>query len=258
MKYLKKINESFDKSDYYIDITDKRYQEWMKVDPCDVSDGVRSRLIDLGLMFVVRDSSRILTSSGFMSFDIIYILSDYYSNLQSLSVNISTICEIRDEYFIVDLCFVEGGKKTYKCDQFEGLVQLLLDKEIIKVGINESFDQSDYYTKIEYSDYIYSNCISIEKRYYNELRMAVDPLSDYCLFESDIKMKIGPIASNKIKYIKYVEMVPYVGGYKIYIYQCPDEYFIVSITFKSEWSYYRCDQFEGLMRFLGDKKVIVD
>lgn len=263
---VEKLDESFDKSDYYIDITDRRYQEWMRVEPCDVSDGVRSRLIDLGLMCVVRDSPSLLTSSGYCSYDMIYILSDYYSTLQSSSVNVSTICEIRDEYFIVDLCFVEGGKRSYKCDQLDGLVQLLLDKGVINNNINESFSKGDYYQKIsevEYDrlvwgvggfwgpvDQLYEDIFENKEIFTREEVEYLNGINHgrsshiwtnegYSTYEFDDSFKC------EIDYL----------GLTIVITKLKDEYFIVNYL-NNIHELYKCDQLGGLRELLKDKGVI--
>jgi hypothetical protein len=42
-----------------------------------------------------------------------------------------------------------------------------------------------------------------------------------------------------------------------YVYQKPDEYFDVEIGIMgSKRKYYRCDQFDGLLKLLKDKKII--
>jgi hypothetical protein len=48
----------------------------------------------------------------------------------------------------------------------------------------------------------------------------------------------------------------YVNGVNAYVYQKPDEYFDVEIGMGSKRKYYRCDQFDGLLKLLKDKKII--
>jgi hypothetical protein len=49
----------------------------------------------------------------------------------------------------------------------------------------------------------------------------------------------------------------YVNGLNVYVFQKPDEYFDVEIgVMGSKRKHYRCDQFDGLLKLLKDKKII--
>ena len=99
-----------------------------------------------------------------------------------------------------------------------------------------NYTQKDYYTEIaykEYNNFIYNKMIDFNLRDINRLKLVID--------------KFELIKYRNINYIYF----KYKGDW-LSILECEDEYFLVSSYDK----YYKCDQFDGLIYFLKDKKLI--
>ena len=84
-----------------------------------------------------------LTISGF----------DYNINLKNKWLRTFRIFSLTDDYYIA--CFYMIGYSMYfLCDQFDGLVKLLVDYKICDEPVNEGniFKEEDYYTEMLYDD----------------------------------------------------------------------------------------------------------
>lgn len=104
----------------------------------------------------------------------------------------------------------------------------------------------NYYSEItedEYHSYSnISNFVSMEQKYIDKL--------------SKLNFKIDKVGMFKIS-----------DNTDIHIYPLEDEYFLVAAAFlvatavkgskKYKYCYYKCDQFEGLMKLLKDKEIIL-
>jgi hypothetical protein len=147
----------------------------------------------------------------------------------------------------------------------------------------EGFDKSEYYVEIPESEFYdilrfgISSDVQLEDNigleYYDRLK------GDY---KSDLNIRLGlstRISSiiNKVVRIILIDssgMIRYKGqidrlrdlanrpymGYYVEVYGLGDEWFLVYFEdyskAKNEVVYYKCDQFEGLVELLGDKKMI--
>ena len=131
MKYLKSF-ESLGSLQYEV-ITDGEFVEWDKLIDFSHMDKISNLLKDFDIQFsnLSKTSDRDFPSVDFASFtfniELEYPLKIYLH-----------IYEIEDEWFIVKLsAYGDYALKSmrptmYKCDQWDGVVQLLKDKKIIK------------------------------------------------------------------------------------------------------------------------------
>lgn len=112
MKYLKQFNES-DKSEYYIKYDPGHLHS---KDLCIMSEGNIKYFESIIKIFHFSVHKRMLT---------------FYYKLSNSGINIPIgyIYEIPDEYFIV---YFIKSKSYYKCDQLDGVKELLVDKRIIE------------------------------------------------------------------------------------------------------------------------------
>ena len=158
----------------------------------------------------------------------------------------------RDEWYYVSFVSVIDGimySNYYKCDQFDGLISLL--KNVTECDsftvnnwkeLNES--KEEYYTKIRERDYY--------KQKYNWIE-----LSDNELLILN-KYGIDPNSSSFIyRFTHDVEFVHSIGEAIISISRIDDEWFYVYFESKENnyVEYYRCDQFDGVIKLLSDKLV---
>jgi len=124
----------------------------------------------------------------------------------------------------------------------------------MKIKLFESFNDEDYYRRIDYR--YYNNILSssnlsdfseleierIKSLYSNDKI----PLKHEYVFEKSVALRIS-LANNiekKVKYIRYQ-----------FIYKLEDEWYIL-VYVKPEFDiYYLCDQFEGLLKCIKDTKI---
>ena len=285
MRYLKYINESFDKSDYYSEV--ERYEFLDKVgdsnsdskersilykrlcndfssDRCEIEDNqILYGRFGLSKLCIGMDFE---VSGGIFEFGI-YLLSDEWYMVSVAEIIYPDILEC----------------KFYKCDQIDGLMELIRDKEediYSKYSsvekLDESFNKSDYYIKMG-DDFAFND---IEKKIQDldERDEIKSLLSDNVFVVSEYyETPHTPFENGKI--IKNLTLqrefqIPRGREYWSYnIFKSFDEFYYVrvivqirpigrlsqvgqkSINIVSD-GWYRCDQFEGLMVFLKDKKVI--
>lgn len=109
---------------------------------------------------------------------------------------------------------------------------------------------SDYYEKIEYNEYLdlLINSISMSNSRIDKLRRLL-PMFDISISkESDYRtlrnVSLGIIDKKKFtkQSLRLTELV--------------DEWFIVGLLLYGENSQYKCDQFDGVLELLKDKKII--
>jgi len=104
-------------------------------------------------------------------------------------------------------------------------------------------NKSEYYSEISQIDYV-----TLKK-------MAID------IEESNIT-KIMPDSGPKHRYIildrqypKHIWIGPGFGDRSAYIHQCKDEYFTISVFYATHGEYYKCDQIDGVLQLLKDKRI---
>ena len=112
-------------------------------------------------------------------------------------------------------------------------------------------ESNDYYTNVEYNEYsdIYSNYVQFEQKYIDIINSRL---------KSEYKIEILH------RYL--TEDIIIDGGQwrKYEICQCGDEWFyikkevqdIMSGPYNESYNYYKCDQFDGLIKFLKDYSII--
>jgi hypothetical protein len=140
----------------------------------------------------------------------------------------------------------------YKCDQFDGLKDLLSDilipssKNLTKWRDKVNESKEEYYTKITYRDYYTTDSGPWVK------------LSDK---ELSILSKYGSKSSTS-GYLVYrfkcdVEFIHSVGEAIIGVSKVDDEWFYVHFesTENNYVEYYKCDQFDGVIKLLSDKLI---
>jgi hypothetical protein len=90
-----------------------------------------------------------------------------------------------------------------------------------------------------------------ENEYYQEI--SGNPFEEYIPFEEKYSKKLIHLGFKQSLILRCCSI--YANGVNVYVYQKPDEYFDVEIM-GGEIKYYRCDQFDGLLKLLKDKKII--
>ncbi len=112
---------------------------------------------------------------------------------------------------------------------------------------NES--SNEYYKSVDYNewiDVIFSKSIHFEERYINNIENRLK--TEFKIIQPDGNY--------------YIEIKHYKCDYEIG--QCQDEWFyvrkevrdIMSGPYNESYDYYKCDQFDGLLKFLKDYNVI--
>ena len=113
---------------------------------------------------------------------------------------------------------------------------------------NES--SNEYYLSVDYNEWInavYSKSVRFEERYIDEIKNRL---------KTEYK-KIRP-GGNYIE-IVYDKLSNELPPHSYEIGQCQDEWFYVKKDEEQQMDdfiYYKCDQFEGLLKFLEDNNVI--
>ena len=139
MKHLK-LFESFDNNEYYSEINIELGMDLIE-DKC-VSMNESTQTSILNFKFMSKNIEALKEKGDFESHTFVQsrVKNDYNYldiTLPDLGLNIE-IVEIEDEWFIVRLhggrqrSSVHAGSKTFKCDQFDGLVELFKDQNIIE------------------------------------------------------------------------------------------------------------------------------
>jgi hypothetical protein len=233
MRYLK-LFEGFDTNQYYWEIS---FDEFTQLEPVDFDENllkiIEERLSD-GREIGIRASSYMIGLYGEPC--------DYY------------IGQSNDEWFyaysIDQTNDLDSG--YYKCDQFEGLLKFLEDKGIIKKDeiVSESMETDKLYWEISQDDY----CLGV---YTHRDTLEFDKKEK----EEIQKRNIGYQLVFKLKHQKNQSslMVRFYGKQNrtLYIEKLEDEWFYVAVPEQlDDERYYKCDQFDGLLKFLEDKGII--
>lgn len=137
MKYLKYINESSNKDEFYVKISNQEYSDLINNNREIFNKRERDFFNNnTNVDYWVKRDSYYYHNVEFKPTDKfdkshMVVLKYYYEGTKIINSNINTyITKLEDNYYAV---YNENvyQKLFYKCDQFEGLVQLLKDKELI-------------------------------------------------------------------------------------------------------------------------------
>ena len=136
------------------------------------------------------------------------------------------------------------------------------------IKLFEGFNKDDYYKNISHDEYVtlitpkrygYNNRDNyVNKEIFN--RMEVDYLNNIGVlcWEMIDGSDINNIDNKSVDNNKYYKCYILKNGHNIYITKLRDDYFLVRISHRHGYrnSYYRCDQFDGLVELLKDRGLI--
>ena len=111
------------------------------------------------------------------------------------------------------------------------------------IRLFEGFDTDEYYQKISYDEYCSTYSIDFEYKYYDKLNR----------YYRDEVFSAEPVLEKDGDNIKMVDLNPHEVGYRVTIYQGEDEWFFVAIRDFFIMSYFKCDQYEGLIKCLDEE-----
>ena len=244
-----KLFEAFNMSDFYKKVSQQQWEDDSLIGSVDISKtlltNLKSKLETYCLLKVLEDE--IDTVKTYIN---IVVPFDEHKKDERLEIS---IFQNEDEWFYVrverKLKYLHGIKRKryreyweyYKCDQEEGVVKLLEDLKLINLKTFESYKSSDYYKKITEDEY-YVLC----------------PYKNVEFTEEEYE-KLAELSKWGIDYTNDEYDTVEINDYQIT--KIEDEYFIVSFPDgRKQWDkvliYYKCDQFEGLLKFLKSKKLI--
>lgn len=151
---------------------------------------------------------------------------------------------LQDEWFYVEYnkywyyteynknTFDPSDNKYYKCDQEEGLLELLGYNYIKE---SNKYLQNDYYKEITQEEY--NSYENIER---------FNPI------ETDRIKKVIKENPN-LKEIDSLAIFTIVSGFnQYYLYKIPDEWYLISAYETQGDKFYKCDQIEGVLKFIKD------
>lgn len=134
MKYIKKFNEG-EKDDYYIEISSSNRAE------IDNSHNKYLEISKQSINYILKLFPDIKRRDGEFGNDgytyklpkISHSSNNNYICIYLNNSNLMYIIEMEDEWFIVSINIIHTYTTTkYKCDQLDGIKELLIDKGIIK------------------------------------------------------------------------------------------------------------------------------
>jgi len=111
------------------------------------------------------------------------------------------------------------------------------------IRLFEGFNKDEYYQKISYDEYCSIYSIDFEYKYYDKLNR----------YYRDEVFSAEPVLEKDGDNIKMVDLNPHEVGYRVTIYQGEDEWFFVAIRDLFIMSYFKCDQYEGLIKCLDEE-----
>lgn len=202
-----------------------------------------------------------------MEFDgIIFITGeDEIRGYVGVTTHITIECDNDEWYYVVMQKMVDPklrvfNIKYYKCDQLEGIIKLLQDKDIISKKLNENVEEK-FHKEINYDKFKETPSIKIEKRSVEEIIKIFKNNHNLRHRYEDINIEkstnngLQLVCSTAIDDIKYEDR-----SYLINILQLEDEWFKVCIEYyideRSGRSYHLCDQIYGIEQLLRDYKII--
>ena len=111
------------------------------------------------------------------------------------------------------------------------------------IKLFEGFNTEDYYKEITYLEYCNSDTVNFEQKYYEKLNR----------YYRDQVFSAEPSLERDGDDILMVRFNTYESGYYVNIYQTDDEWFLVYMRTTSDFSYFKCDQYEGLIKCLDEE-----
>jgi len=191
------------------------------------------------------------------------------------------IFKCEDDWFYVEFGVHELEKRgrvnyspevVYKCDQFDGLLELLVDREVLKAEVPEGFirakivrnsDGSLSFINESNEDRFYYKIDEEEVFGYEVVTHRDDPKGFssfeinqiYSKLNSNFKMSAKTVGNHKSysdSTITIDDEKSKLGAY-CFIYKCVDGWFLVVINGSI---CYKCDQMEGLLNCLQDHAMI--
>ncbi len=142
-----------------------------------------------------------------------------------------------DEWFLVDIYgqvdgITKNGRGYYKCDQFDGLIKLL-DRVLKGDKVMESNEYSEYYQKISIHEF--------KKNYVSGFLSRGD-------YDRMVKLR----DRYEVEFI-YGGVFITRGDIILTVYVGSDEWYYVHFDDDGRFSFYKCDQWEGLLKLIEDK-----
>lgn len=185
-------------------------------------------------------------------------------NCHSIDARFVSVESYKDEWFSVSIKSnaMDDPSAIYWCDQVEGVVKCVqdsIDKDKFLKYIKESSDiklyENSYYSKLDEIGYNLANMTTSNFTKY-ELDRIESKLDDRLRIVMDYHWHNGNQWCIEIQY--YTGKSKY-GNYWIEIQKFEDEWFYASINAvicrtQHVQEYYKCDQIEGLLKFIEDKK----
>jgi hypothetical protein len=166
------------------------------------------------------------------------------------SINI-WIDGLEDDWYLVS-----DSDGPYKCDQWDGLMKLLNDKGYLNPNkditnetynpIKEAFSEDDYYKEIDFHEFSEAKIISLPQSMEDRIRSIL--INGY---------KIERIGSAGITISSYDAGIDGLWSGDWHIFLMDDDWFLVDTEFsEGDVAFFKCDQWDGLMRLLKRYKVV--
>ena len=231
MNFLKKFNES--KNEHYYPITSSEYHNLHKKSLKYMDENIISKITNMISGYDIH----------FGYFGINFKLVEIDDRLYNQAI----ISELPDEWFLVRFYGYDLREKCFKCDQEDGLIEFVKDKMVKKIrtieeSVNESKNEHYYpitsteYYKITDDDLSSDNLLKLDTRLDTKLS---NILNAYISVQSD--------------YLKVSTFQQKRGSKYFHICGLPDEWFLVIYGNYMDEKYYKCDQEDGLIKFIEDK-----
>ena len=262
MKHLK-LFENFNSSEYYYKISRDEYREYVTKGIADISEEES---------LIIKDA---LTNVGIDTKWPMFTLDIHLGDKHYIRTGPNgCILKLDDEWYLYKL---NNLSCYYKCDRIDGLMKCInefKDDEVNKFQVVENVN-NDYYYEIDGIKFSDDRGMNFNHKDLVKIVELFKPSYKPCMFRESglgpdkIILKKGSLSNDDKRYISWTDDmdisiseisvigIRHVG---IDIYMGDDEWYLVrESSFKGgELSNkaYRCDQLEGLVKLLKDKKVI--
>ena len=188
-----------------------------------------------------------------------FILSFSTTHIENAESIEMDIYKTTDEWFYACVSIPSVSINYYKCDQFDGLLKLISSLDWNK--LNESKLEEYYNKKINESKEYYTKITQGE--YYNGPGKWIKLSDEEIYFLSKYRKDSSYSPWLIYRFIHDVEFVHSVGRYRlgekatIGVGKIDDEWFYVYFeSIENNYAeYYRCDQFDGVIKLLSDKLI---
>ena len=236
---LRLFREIFSKDDYYTEIYQDEFCRLVyHCDPMDAVDSMRTSLS-------FTDEEKKILIKAFPDNKIVFKKkkTDCSCEVKSFRFNWRSIYidKLEDDWYLVAWPITEEDEAYYKCDQWEGLIELLKDKSLILESVKD-----------------------VEEYDYKEI--TADKYSDYLLNTNDklTESEIMKIMVNLDRVYRNFWYKNIDNGYSINIYDTWNKSFNFKM-FKGDdyyfvWIYnrfFKCDDIKGFQKFLDEKKDLL-